>query len=95
MVYTSVPACSRSRRIRACPGRPRRPALAQQETPPATPQPAPQAAEPATPAEGTPTVLAEITVTAQKREENIQVVPISITPSTPTPSRCSRPAAPT
>jgi iron complex outermembrane receptor protein len=55
-----------------------RPALAQ---PPPADDKAPAdkpAAEP-TPAEETPKILEEITVTAQKREENIQKVPVSVT----------------
>jgi iron complex outermembrane recepter protein len=53
------------------------PALAQQPEKPAQAQP--PAAQPAAPDKEPPRILEEITVTAQKREENIQDVPLSVT----------------
>jgi iron complex outermembrane receptor protein len=54
------------------------PAGAQQDTQTTPPDQKPKAEEPAAAPAQIPTVLEEITVTAQKREENIQLVPLSI-----------------
>ena len=55
------------------------PALAQEQTPPPTEaQPATAAEAAPAPEEGNP-YLEEITVTAQKREENVQEVPLAVT----------------
>jgi iron complex outermembrane receptor protein len=56
---------------------PGRPAPAQQ--PAEAAQAPPPAAQPSPPEEERPKILEEITVTAQKREENIQEVPLSVT----------------
>ena len=54
-------------------------AQAQQRLRPQQPAAQPPAAPPAATAEEKPKILEEITVTAQKREENIQEVPLSVT----------------